>query len=256
MQSEEIIKNFRQQGRRTFLSSEFAAQSGTSGPALAGRLRRLREGRLIVTPVKGFHMICYDQPVLGVELYLDALMKHLDSRYYVAALSAAQYHGASHQKPMQYQVCVSKTLRNIDVDSQPIKFILNEDVAWVSTVQKKTASGYLTFSSLAVTCYDLVRYPQLAGGINNAATCLYELLEESKDSLADLADVRFKTNILQRLGCILDRVELEKPALTLEKILKNRPLHWTPLVRGQTTKGSIKNTKWMILENETLEPDL
>ncbi|MCW5589375.1 MAG: hypothetical protein KIT27_06885 [Legionellales bacterium] len=40
------------------------------------------------------------------------MMKYLDAEYYVALLSAAGFYGASHQKPMVFQVVSKKNRRN------------------------------------------------------------------------------------------------------------------------------------------------
>ncbi|MBO7465206.1 MAG: hypothetical protein J6T56_05070, partial [Bacteroidales bacterium] len=62
--------------------------------------REVNKGRIMI-PIQGFYVIIPEEYALrGVvpqSFYLDDMMRHLGRRYYVSMLSAASYHGASHQ---------------------------------------------------------------------------------------------------------------------------------------------------------------
>lgn len=61
----------------------------------------------IMSPLRGFYAIVPDEYVLRgavpQSFYLDDMMHHLGRQYYVALLSAASYHGASHLVPVAVQ---------------------------------------------------------------------------------------------------------------------------------------------------------
>jgi len=46
--------------------------------------------------------------------YIDYLMKHINRKYYVALLNAAEFYGAAHQRPQQYSVvCEFPSIRDL-----------------------------------------------------------------------------------------------------------------------------------------------
>ena len=61
----------------------------------------------IMSSLRGFYVIVPDEYVLRgavpQSFYLDDMMHHLGRQYYVALLSAASYHGASHLVPVAVQ---------------------------------------------------------------------------------------------------------------------------------------------------------
>ena len=89
-------------GNYTFTHDEVAqAFPDMSAGSIARALtREVSKGR-IMSPLRGFYVIVPDEYVLRgavpQSFYLDDMMLHLGRKYYVALLSAASYHGASHQ---------------------------------------------------------------------------------------------------------------------------------------------------------------
>ena len=98
-------------GNYTFTHDEVAqAFPGMSAGSIARALtREVSKGR-IMSPLRGFYVIVPDEYVLRgavpQSFYLDDMMHHLGRKYYVALLSAASYHGASHQVPLRFSVMI------------------------------------------------------------------------------------------------------------------------------------------------------
>jgi hypothetical protein len=66
-------------------------------------LSRLAKQKLIASPAQGSYAIVppeyFSFGCLPAEQFIPALMKRLNLPYYAGLLSAAQYHGAAHQRP-------------------------------------------------------------------------------------------------------------------------------------------------------------
>ena len=98
-------------GNYTFTHDEVAqAFPDMSAGSIARALtREVSKGR-IMSPLRGFYVIVPDEYVLRgavpQSFYLDDMMHHLGRKYYVALLSAASYHGASHQVPLRFSVMI------------------------------------------------------------------------------------------------------------------------------------------------------
>jgi predicted transcriptional regulator of viral defense system len=224
------------------------------------RLGRLREKKLVFTPYPKFHVIVPDENstsgYVHPEVFIDHLMKHLGMNYYVSILSAALYHGASHQKPMEFQVCTESQVRARKIGDYPRRFITNSEVLDVPIEKYKTKSGFINISRLDATCYDLLAMWRYAGGLNNTTTAIFELLEEEQNSQNFWQGSYFSPSVLQRLGYMLEFLKLQKHAAQVQKVLKGMNLQWTPLVKNRPTKGCPRSEKWQVMINETLDPDI
>src|SRR5204862_425249 len=80
---------------------------GTSLAAVQAALRRLKRRGEIADPYRGFHVIVPPEyrrlGCLPAEQFVPQLMRVLGETYYVALLSAAELHGAAHQRPQAFQ---------------------------------------------------------------------------------------------------------------------------------------------------------
>jgi len=260
LNSEQWIRDKRTKGVATFTDEEFSVGLEISLTLAKRRLGMLRKKKRVFTPYPQFNVIVSDEDsrsgFVHPELFIDQLMKYLGVNYYVTTLSAALYHGASHQKPMEFQVCTEKQVHAKKVGNYPIRFITNSEASIIPIQKKKTRSGLINISRLDVTCYDLVAMWKYAGGLNNATTAIFELLEEEKSIQDFWQGPYFSPSVLQRLGYILEFLKLKKHAVQVQKILKEMNMQWTPLVKNRSTKGCPRSEKWQVMINETLEPDI
>jgi hypothetical protein len=74
--------------------------TGLSDAVIASGLQRLRARRRVFSPTRGLYVVIAPEfrswGGVPADWFIDDLMRHLGRRYYVALLSAAAYHGASH----------------------------------------------------------------------------------------------------------------------------------------------------------------
>ena len=184
--------------------------------------------------------------------------------YYVGLLKAAEFHGATHQAVMQFQVVCGKRLRQIRAGRDAIVFYFRGAIEspLAGVEGRKTDTGTMKISSAALTALDLLRYPQASGGIDNVATVLAELAPEIEpDALASLS-IGFERSVVQRLGYLLDWVGEDRLTEPMFDGLRSRAaLHWTELDRpGSDPDFSadppVRDAKWRILAHRLPEPDL
>jgi hypothetical protein len=106
------------QGRFTFTTTEVrAVQDRVSVAGTAAALDRAEADRIIVSPVRSFHVVLpLEDRGTGTpswRLFLDPLMAHLQMPYYVGLLTAASIHGATPQAAQVVQVVTPRPRRPI-----------------------------------------------------------------------------------------------------------------------------------------------
>jgi predicted transcriptional regulator of viral defense system len=137
-------------------------------------------------------------------------MKRLRLEYYVGLLSAAQYHGAAHQRPQALQVVVEKNRGPITCGAVRVVFIARKRVADVPVESVNTPRGGLLVSSPEATALDLVGYADHAGGLGQVATVVSELGERiDPEKLAAVARTA-PAPWGQRLGFVLEHLGFEE----------------------------------------------
>lgn len=252
-------------GKYTFTHKEVLAAFpdmaiGTLSRALT---REVSKGR-IMSPLRGFYVIVPDEYVLRgtvpQSFYLDDMMRHLGRKYYVALLSAASYHGASHQVPLSFSVMIEPpTMRDKKEEKYRTLFFCKSHIPERYVEKRQTRTGYINISSPELTAVDLLTYQAKTGSVTRAATVLAELVEKidfSKmdSSFLDIAPI----SSMQRLGYILDEVLDEKEAAAaIYELLKEGGAHlqFVPLKAGKDALDYERNSKWKIIVNETIEID-
>ena len=106
----DLVGDLAARGRYHFTSSEVRSALGVSEAAARQALSRLAAKGEIASPARGFYVIVPPEyrrlGCLPADQFIPALMVHRNTRYYVGLLSAAQYHGAAHHRPQEFQVVV------------------------------------------------------------------------------------------------------------------------------------------------------
>jgi AbiEi antitoxin C-terminal domain len=105
-------------------------------------------------------------------------MERLNLSYYAGLLSAAQYHGAAHQRPQEFQVFVAKSHRPIHYGAVRVVFMASKRLKDVAVQPFNTPRGTLLGSTPEATAVDLVGYAGHAGGLGQVAAVLSELGEQ------------------------------------------------------------------------------
>jgi predicted transcriptional regulator of viral defense system len=247
-------------GRHHFTTEEAAAALGRSVPAVRAALRRLKSKGEIADPHRGFHVIVPPEyrriGCLPAEQFIDQLMAHLQEPYYVALLSAAELHGAAHQRPQALQVMLGTNRRPIVCGQVRVQFLARKDMAQTPIVTRNTQRGPLRLASAEATALELVGYADLCGGLDHVASVLAELGEvlESERLLAECG--RSPIAWVQRLGYLLDLTGHEVLAQSLVATISTRARGVAPLVRSATRTGMRRDMRWRLAVNASLEPDL
>jgi predicted transcriptional regulator of viral defense system len=265
---ENYIKKVRQSGKLDFTLDDIFAELGPdSKEKIRSGLYRLKKKGDIISPARGLYVIVppEDQTIgcIPAEQLVPILMGYRNAPYYAGLLTAAMYHGASHQKPQVFQVITNQRIKPFKAGHVRIEFIYKKSLVELPLQKRIVKTGYLDISSPELTIYDLLQYPHHAAGLNNIATILSEIIEVvDRTSLLIFAKQMRQQVWIQRLGYILDTIETvndkKKDDLlrVLENYLKPISLYYVPLVTETPTEGAPKNPKWMVIENTTIESDI
>lgn len=232
--------------------------------AIKSALGRFSSKGKIVSIYKGYYLLLPPQysskGVLPPQLYLDAFMRHLQRQYYVSLLSAAAFHGASHQQPQEYFVMTTfPVLRPTLKRGLKINYISIKELPELLTEQRKTQAGYLRISNAVLTATDLIQFEKRVGGLNRAATVLSELVEAIQPT--DFSTVLLQhvpVTALQRLGYILEGIcERKDLANALFEAMKLQKLNLfrIPLKAATASKGFSSDNRWKVIVNATIEID-
>lgn len=260
LSAETFIESMASQGRLTFSSAEATGALGVSPLAARVALMRQREHGRIAMPYRGFYVIVPPEyrrlGCLPPEQFIPQLMMHLRTPYYVGLLSAAQYHGAAHQRPQELQVLVPKNRRSIVCGQVRVTFIARKSLSSVPTTTVRTPRGDLRISTPEATVLDLVGYPTHTGGLHGAATAVLELR-----SLLDpqkLCQVAATAPIpwAQRLGYLLELDGEPSPTEPLAEYVRGKAVRYVPLAAGNDAEEGERSTRWRLILNAEVEPDV
>ena len=247
-------------GRYCFSAEEAVGALGATAVAARAAFRRLRQKGELAMPYKGFYVVVPPEfrniGCLPASHFIPSLMEHLGDNYYAGLLSAAEYHGAAHQRPQIFQVVVAKNKPAITCGKVRVMFVARKNMARIPTSDFKTPRGYLKISTPAATAFDLVGYPNHAAGLDNVATILAELAENLDGKklvrLAELSPIAWA----QRLGYLLDMVGAQKKTSELaEYVTKKKPVP-TPLAPSLPFEGIGRLKPWNVLVNTRVEAEV
>jgi predicted transcriptional regulator of viral defense system len=245
-------------GRYHFTTEEATRSLGVSPVATRAALRRLAAKGAIASPARGFHVIVPPEyrrlGCLPPEQFIPQLMASRGLAYYVGLLSAAEFHGAAHHRPQQFQVMVERSRPRITCGQVRVAFIARRAVARAPVEQRNTPRGTVRVSTPEVTALDLAGYPARVGGLDVVATVVSELVERLDASklaeAAGLAPVPWA----QRLGYVLELVGGEGRTAALAGVVRERAREYVPLATG-VRHGRKRSTRWRLDVNATIEAE-
>lgn len=260
---DQYLIELQSRGRLSFSISQLKKRfEDYSLNALQMNLKRLNKKGKTKHVMKGFYVIIppeYQQKkMLPTEMFIDALFKYLERPYYLGLLSASVYHGASHQQAMEFYVFINKPpIRSTEVEGLKINYVVKSDLSQFGIEKQKTDTGYINISNAELTACDLVEYQQRIGGLNRAATVLYELTESmTPGGMEEILKNKIPLSVLQRLGYLLDVVLGKKElAEILRQYLSGRKLFRVLLKTDSPKKGYGVHPVWKIIENYKIETD-
>ena len=256
------VHGLQARGRYSFTRADAAEGFGRDDAGLTKALGRLARKRRIVSPRRGFYVVVPAEfSIPGsppADWFIDDLMGYVGHPYYVGLLTAAAYHGAAHQQPQQFHVVAAVPMRPVRVGRVNVVFVKKEGIDRWPVERVNTSTGTMAISTPEVTALDLVRYVATAGHLSNVATVLSELGE--KFDPAKLVDVVEETgvesSVVQRLGYLLDLVEMGKVAAPLATWILKRSPRLVSLWPGRSAAGTETDARWRVRINADVEPDL
>ena len=232
--------------------SECAFQQATHRLILKGKVNRVKGSFYTIIPPE------YQATgSLPASWFIDDLMKHYKQKYYVGLLTGSALHGAAHQQSMTFQVITNKLMRPIISGQVRIEFLYKKTIESHFYQSIKTPSGTMNLSTPEITAFDLIRYMNASGQINQVSTVLSELVEKlNAEKLSDLlVHNEVEITAAQRLGYLCESLSLKINLIALKNELKKRKLSYRFLVVGGDPNVIMRDKNWHILVNEKVEPD-
>lgn len=263
MNFSDYINDLVKHGKCSFTVQQAQSALNKSAEAIYSSVKHLLTKNELATPAKGFYVIVPPEyQVLGclpAEHFIPYLMEYWQCPYYVGLLTAAGYHGATHQAVQVFQVMIDgRSKPQVLCGKVKIRFIANRHLPETPVQTISTAKSMLKVSTPEGTAMDLLNYSHQSGGLNHIATILAELQESMKpDQLLALAKSQPTLAWKQRLGYLLEVVGAVELADVLKKYLsQQKRVDYVPLMPGIETSNAARNVTWKIIENATVESDI
>jgi predicted transcriptional regulator of viral defense system len=251
------IANLAAEGRYHFTTEAAALALGSSVMATQAALRRLKKQRLIAAPFRSFHVILppeYRQlGCLPADQFVPQLMAHLGEAYYATLLTAAEIHGAAHQRPQAFQVMVSRNRRPIACGAVRVQFFARRDMSAASVIDKNTTRGLLRVASPEATAFELVGYASQCGGLDHVANVLAELAAMLDGRRLVAEALKCPIAWAQRLGYLLDLSHHRDLADHLATHVEAHARFVAPLVSSARRAGRGQEARWRLAINADVE---
>lgn len=250
-------------GRPVVTLGEVAEVLGVDEKHAASALVRLKQTNQMFSPQRGLYVAVPPQyrtwggvPAMD---FIDPMMRAGGFSYYVALLSAAELHGAAHQRPQAFQVMADRRVENRDFGRVRLRFYQSAKVDALPVEMRNSTSGRVRVASPAVTALDLASRPADGGGLSNVATVVAELAEEKKLAAEEIMSisVHYPSAPLRRLGWLLDFVDRGVDTDRLAAAADERRVgHFETLLQPGGPRRGHRDRRWGIVENADVEPDL
>lgn len=257
----EFVDSTEARGRQVFLRDPTIQALGMSKTGFKRAADRLKQKKRIVGTKTGFYVIVPLQyRTVGAPpaaWFIDDLMKFLGKPYYVGILSAAEIHGAAHQRPQAFQVVTNSPTRSLRLGGIRIEFFTRKRLPDMPVQEVKTPTGFIHVSTPETTAIDVVRYYAAAGHLDNVATVLVELAEVlDAKKLTKAAVAGGEVSTAQRLGYLLDQYAAKRLTPHLASWVHRKNSYPVLLSTEGTTKAPKLNKKWNVFVNIEIEPDV
>ena len=254
-----VIADLAARGQYQFAASELRSALGVSGAATRQALSRLATRGEIASPARGFYVIVPPEyrrlGCLPADQFVPALMERRNARYYVGLLSAAQYHGAAHHRPQEFQVVLERNRPVITCGSVRVAFIARRNLVAVPVESFNNPRGTVVVSTVEATAVDLVGYMHRAGGVDRVAGVLSELGEDMNPER--LVEASRTASILwaQRLGYLLEHVGAADKAVLLKEHVRKGTRNSTKLLPGASAESAPRSKDWRLYVNASIDTE-
>jgi predicted transcriptional regulator of viral defense system len=245
-------------GRYSASLDELQKMTGLSYAAVTSGMQRLHRQRRAFSPTRGLYVVVPPEyrswGVVPAEWFIDDLMHHLGRLYYVALLSAAAMHGASHQAPQSFQVMTDGRVLDRAIEPVRLRFYANAHTADTPAKPMQVHTGSIPVSSREATVVDLVREPRASGGISNVATILIEIGELDGSALGTLA-ARYGRAATRRTGWMVEHYGTCQDLGPL-RLAARLELGEPDLLSPSGPRRGRTDPAWRVKLNSVVEPDL
>ena len=251
-------------GRPWVTNDEMESLLGVS-PHEASRVAgRWHAKSLAFSPARGLQMLIPPEfrswAAVPAMHFVDPMMKHLGHGYYIGYLSAAEIHGAAHQRPQVFQVVTGGRMGNREFGRVRVEFFSSNALASRPTITVNTPTGTLIVSTVETTVLDLVAHPRRGGGTSNVATVIGELLQDKKIAPRKLAEAseHYPVSVALRTGWLIEHVanligvHINLAGLHKRVAAQHEP---TPLIASEPRRGPVC-ARWNVYINGEIEADL
>ena len=246
-------------GRYHLTVAQLGEALDLSAPAARNALKRLADRNRIASPARGFYVVIPPEyrrlGCLPAEQFIPALMEREDRPYYVGLLSAAQYYGAAHHRPQEFQVCLEGNRRPIACGAVRVAFISRKRLRDVPARLFNTPRGAVNVSTPEATAIDLAGYPRHAGGLDQVATVVAELAEDIDAALLVKAAEIAPLPWAQRLGYLLELAGVGEKTQPLQRFVETHARDYAPLSPGIKASSSRRHKGWKLVINTDVEPE-
>ena len=253
----DFIDDLAARGQYHFTSSDFRSTLGASEAAARQALSRLAAKGEIASPARGFYVIVAPEyrriGCLPADQFVPALMDHRDTHYYAGLLSAAQYHGAAHHRPQEFQVMLETNRPQIRCGSVKVTFFARKNIAAVPVVPFNNPRGTILVSSVEATAIDLVGYVNRAGGLDRVAGMLSELADDMDPKRLVEASQSASIRWAQRLGYLLEHIGAGELTALLKEHVQKQARNSTKLLPGRDTTNATRSKSWRLFVNANIE---
>ncbi len=253
------IASLAAKGRYHFVSAEARTALGVSVAATKLALNRLVKQQLIASPARGFYVIIPPEyqslGCLPADQFIPSLMQSKGLSYYVGLLSAAQYHGAAHHRPQEFQIVITKSHRPIHCGVVNVAFITRKRMTDVPIQNFNTPRGTILVSTPEATAVDIVGYHHHVGGLDQVATILAELAEKIDADKLVIAARTAPIPWVQRLGYLLEQVDASDLVVSLKAYVHQHAKDTVPLLPMAPHEHSLRNKDWKLYINVDVEAE-
>lgn len=254
-----VVDDLAAEGRYHFTAAEMRSALGVSSAASKLALGRLIKKRQVASPARGFYVIVPPEyrslGCLPADQFIPAFMEHRKLRYYAALLSAAQYYGAAHHRPQEFQVALARNRRPIACGTVRASFIARRRIGTVPLQGFNTPRGTIRVSTPEATAVDLVGYERRAGGLDHVATVLAELAERIDPERLVVAAQTAPVPWAQRLGYLLELVGAADKVISLKAHVRRNARQVTALQPAAAHENASRSNDWRLRINADIEPD-
>lgn len=245
------------EGKSSFTVADLVERTGATPNAIYGAAKYAIDRRRLFSPVRGLYVVVPPEHrswgVTPATHFIDPMMRHLGIDYYVAFASAAQWWGAAHQAPQEFQVVTDRRVRDRDIERVRLRFYTSTAIDADAVRRVAGPRTMMNVASPDLCAVDLASRPRVGGGLSNTATILAELPDLDGERLARLAARRTRPDA-RRLGWLLDVVRNDLDLNALRKVAQ--PARGRPsLLASEGTRWGDHDERWGVVINAAVEAD-